>query len=59
MQLGGYEDENAQGYNNGVKFYEKPIETTSDGKHWALPIGRVMVAKERSNKWESYNIPHS
>jgi hypothetical protein len=42
-----------------VRFYEKPIDTSSDGKHWVLPVGRVMVAKERSNRWESYNIPHS
>ena len=42
-----------------MRFYEKPIEITNDEKHWGLPVERVLVAKERSNRWESYNIPHS
>ncbi len=28
MQLGGYEEQNARGYKNGVRFYERSIETS-------------------------------
>jgi hypothetical protein len=45
MQLGGYEDENARGYDNGVKFYEKPINTTKNGKGWVLPVSKIVIAK--------------
>jgi len=45
MQLGGYEDENARGYDNGVKFYEKPINTTKNGKGWVLPVSKLVIAK--------------
>jgi len=59
MQLGGYEEENAQGYENGVRFYEKPIETTGDGKDWAIPVSSLLIAKEKNEKWETFHIPHS
>ncbi len=45
MQLGGFEDENARGYDNGIRFYEKPINTTTDGKGWALPVNKIVIAK--------------
>lgn len=59
MQLGGYEDENARGYNNGIRFYEKPMGTTTDGKAWTVSVSRLVIAKEVNNKWDCYNIPSS
>lgn len=59
MQLGGYEEQNAQGYNNGVRFYEKPMETINDGTDWALAVGQLVVTKEKNNRWETFTIPHS
>jgi hypothetical protein len=59
MQLGGYEDENARGYDNGIRFYEKPIDKTIDGKGWILPVSRLVIAKEKSNRWDCYSIPSS
>ena len=34
MQLGGYEQQNARGYKNGVRFYEKDLAVSSDGTKW-------------------------
>jgi hypothetical protein len=59
MQLGGFEEQNARGYKNGIRFYEKPIEVSGDGKRWLLPVSKLIIAKEKGKKWECYVIPWS
>ena len=59
MQLGGFEEQNARGYKNGVRFYERTIETSADGSQWVLPVSKVVLAREKGSKWDYFSIPFS
>jgi hypothetical protein len=59
LQLGGYEEQNARGYKNGIRFYEKPIETSEDKTKWLIPISKLVITKERGSRWDSFVIPSS
>jgi hypothetical protein len=59
MQLGGYEEQNARGYKNGVRFYERTIETSQDNTQWVLPVTKLVLARERGAKWDYFTIPAS
>lgn len=51
IQLGGYENQNARGYKNGVRFYEQGLEVANDGKAWLLPVQKLVISKEKGKKW--------
>lgn len=59
MQLGGHEAQNARGYSNGIRFYEQSVDVSSDGKQWMFPVQKLIIAKEKGKKWDSFVLPRS
>lgn len=59
LQLGGYEEQNARGYKNGVRFYERSIEKSEDNSKWVVPISKLVLARERGAKWDYFTLPNS